>query len=65
MASVSGDTAKEHHVVRLDTFADAHAGELVSADEATGIIVFKDKAGESKTLTFGAHAIKIMRRPWR
>jgi hypothetical protein len=50
--------------VRLDSFLDAVPlkGELVSADDQTGVVVFKDAAGEQKQITLGQSAIRIMPR---
>ena len=61
---VSGDAAKAYRVVRLDSFLDAVPlkGELVSADDQTGVVVFKDAAGEQKQITLGQSAIRIMPR---
>jgi hypothetical protein len=58
---VEGDTAPGFHVIRLDNFETANKGELISADETTGEVVYKDAAGETKMLKFGLHAIKILR----
>jgi hypothetical protein len=59
---IEGEDAKLFRVVRLDTFENANKGELVSADELTGYVAYKDAAGEVKTLTLGDHAIRIMPR---
>jgi hypothetical protein len=65
MPSVNGDVAKEHYVVRLDSYATVNQGELVEADEATGLVRFRDKAGETKSVTLGEHNIRILRKTGR
>lgn len=57
---VAGDAAKLYDAVRLDNFERANRGELVSADDITGVVVYKDAAGEAKTVTLGDHAIRIL-----
>ena len=61
---VTGENAKDCRVVRLDSFADVvpAKGELISADDQTGEVVFKDATGEEKRLTLGLHAIRILTR---
>jgi len=59
---VGGEDAKRYRVVRLDSFAEANRGELISADDATGIVVYRDATGEEKTVTLGQHAIRIVPR---
>ena len=57
---VSGDEAKRWNAVRLDSFRNVNEGELVSADDQTGDVSWKDKTGEVKTLTLGLHAIRLI-----
>jgi hypothetical protein len=57
---IEGDEASKYRAVRLDTFENANKGELVSADEMTGFVSYKDATGETKTLTLGDHAIRIL-----
>ena len=58
--NVSGEAAKEYDAVRLDNFERANRGELVSADDITGIVIYKDATGEAKSITLGEHAIRIL-----
>ena len=59
---IEGDGAKAYRAVRLDSFADVNRGELVSADDETGTVQYKDKTGETCTVTLGPHAIVILRK---
>lgn len=56
---VEGDTAKHYVAVRLDSYLNAHQGELILADEDTGEVKWKDKTGVERSLTLGGHAIRI------
>ncbi|TAK81878.1 MAG: hypothetical protein EPO09_21750 [Aquabacterium sp.] len=58
--NVSGEEAKLYDAVRLDNFERANRGELISADDVSGIVIYKDAAGEAKTVTLGEHAIRIL-----
>lgn len=60
--TVSGDDAKGFNAVRLDSYANVNTGELVEANDATGLVRWKDKAGVVKSITLGEHAIRIMAR---
>lgn len=60
--NVTGEEAKRFNAVRLDNFANANAGELVEADDQTGLVKWKDSVGEVKSVTLGAHAIRIVPR---
>lgn len=57
--NVSGEDAARFNAVRLDSFLNVNDGELVEADEQSGLVRWKDKAGEVKEKTLGSHAIKI------
>ena len=57
---IDGEAAKGFRAVRLDSLENANKGELVSADEDTGAVVYKDRSGEPVTLQLGAHAIRIL-----
>ncbi len=59
---VSGDAAASFNAVRLDSFENANRGVLVSANDETGEVVYKDATGEEKKLMLGDHAIKILPR---
>jgi len=59
---IEGDAAHLYRAVRLDSFEDANRGELVSADDDTGIVVYKDTPETTKTLTLGPHAIRILKK---
>ena len=58
--NVSGDEAKGYRAVRLDSLENANNGELVSADDETGLVVYKDKTGEEVRLPLPAHSIRIL-----
>lgn len=57
---VEGDEAKLYRAVRLDSFKDANQGELVSADDLTGVVIYKDTPETTKTIVLGEHAIRIL-----
>lgn len=57
---VDGEEAKHFRAVRLDSFLNANKGELVSADDVSGIVVYKDTPETTKTLELGEHAIRIL-----
>lgn len=58
--NISGDDAKNYRAVRLDSLENANKGELVSADDETGLVVYKDKTGEEVRLPLPAHSIRIL-----
>jgi hypothetical protein len=60
MAIVSGENAKGYNAVRLDNFENANRGELIEANDETGLVKYKDAAGTEKSITLGDHAIRIM-----
>lgn len=57
---VEGEEAKRFKVVRLDSYTDAHKGELVRADDQTGSFEYRDTAETTKSVTLGEHAIRIV-----
>jgi len=57
---IEGDDAKHYRAVRLDSFLNANLGELVSADDVTGQVIYRDTPETTKTLELGDHAIKIL-----
>jgi len=57
---VEGAGAVGYKAVRIDSFADVNQGELVSADDAIGQVIWKDKVGEQKEITLGPHSIRII-----
>ncbi len=57
---VEGEEARLFKAIRLDSMSDAHRGELVLADDETGTVVYKDTPDSTKTLTLGAHMIRIV-----
>ena len=59
---VSGEEAGQYDAIRLDSFERANRGPLISADDITGVVVYRDTPESQKTLTLGAHAIKIVRK---
>lgn len=59
--NVTGENAALYNAVRLDNFENANRGPLVSADDMTGEVVYKDTPDSQKTLSLGAHAIRIIK----
>jgi hypothetical protein len=59
---IYGDDAKLYNAVRLDDFRNANLGELLLADDQSGEVSWKDSTGNTKSLTLGAHAIRIIRK---
>jgi hypothetical protein len=57
---VENEEAKHYNAVRLDNFNLANKGVLTLADDQTGEVHYTDQAGETKTMTLGAHAIRIL-----
>lgn len=57
---VEGEEAQAFKAVRLDSFLDVNKGELVSADEMTGEVRWRDHVnpGDIKSLNLGAHNIR-------
>ncbi len=52
--------------VRLDSCATINLGQLTDADEDTGFVEWLDKSGEKKSVTLGAHVVKIVpRNPYK
>ncbi len=62
---IDGEAAKEFRAVRLDSFEDANKGELVSADDITGEVVFRDTPETTKTIMLGPSAIRILPKAMR
>jgi hypothetical protein len=60
--TVSDDDAKLYDAISLSDFSSVNRGELVSADDATGVVVYRDTPESTKTVTLGLHAIRIVRR---
>jgi hypothetical protein len=59
---VSGDAAKNFDAVSLSSFLNVNRGDLVSADDDTGRVEWRNTPESVKTVTLGAGAIKIVRR---
>jgi hypothetical protein len=59
---IEGADAKLYRAVRLDTFENANKGELVSADDVTGTVIYRDTPETTKTVECGDHAIRILPR---
>lgn len=59
---VSGEEAKRFDAVSLSSFESVNRGELVSADDTTGVVQYRDTPESIKTVTLGDHAIRIVRR---
>lgn len=57
---IEGESAAEHHVIRLDSFSTVNDGVLLAADDETGFVKWKDKSDTEKSVTLGVHAIRIM-----
>lgn len=60
--TISGDEAKLYDAISLSSFLNVNRGELISADENTGVVVYKDTPESTKTVTCGEHSIRIVRR---
>lgn len=58
---IEGEAAKGRCAVRLDSFMNVNQGELLLADEDTGEVKWKDRAGVETSVTLGPHAIRILR----
>ena len=59
---VNGGAAKLFDAVSLSSFESVNRGELVSADDSTGYVQWKDTPDSMKDVTLGDHAIKIVKR---
>jgi len=57
-----GEEAAGYDAVRLDSGATINQGTLTLADDLTGDVTWKDKAGESRSEKYQAHAIAIVAR---
>lgn len=57
---IEGETAAGYIAISLSSFEQINRGVLVSADDETGTVVYKDVTGEDKTVTLGQHAIRIL-----
>ena len=57
---VEGEAAKEFIAISLSSFDQINRGELLMADDETGTVTYKDTAESQKTVTLGAHAIRII-----
>lgn len=60
---VNGEAAARFDAVRLDSFAPVNlGGDLISANEETGAVQWKDRTGETKSVTLRAHTIKLVKK---
>ncbi len=50
--NISGEEALLYNAIRLDDFSNANKGPLVSADDVTGIVIFKDTPDHNSWRTF-------------
>jgi len=52
MTAVSGEDAARFNAVRLDNFENANRGELVEADDLTGLVRYKrcNRRGQDRDL---------------
>lgn len=57
--NVSGEEALRYDAVRLDSFEVVNKGQLIEADDMTGLVKWRDSTGEEKSVTLGQHAIRI------
>jgi hypothetical protein len=57
----SVEDKRKWKLVRTDSLTDIK-GEIITADEATGECSIIDSVGETKTLNFGPHGIRIVGR---
>lgn len=63
--TVSGDDAKLYDAVSLSSMLSVNRGELVSADDQTGVVVWRDTPDSTKTVTLGDHAIRVVKKHGR
>lgn len=56
---VSGEGAAAYQAVRLDSFDTVNQGVLLSADDETGEVVWRDRTGNEVKATLGQRAIII------
>lgn len=59
---VSGEDAKRFNAVRLDSYANVNTGELVEADDATGVVKWHDTPDTVKTVSLGERQIRLVPR---
>lgn len=63
VVTIEGPQAKRFKVVALDSLADLHKGQLISADTMTGTFSWYDHVtGEPRTVHVPPHSIKIVLR---
>jgi hypothetical protein len=62
LMEVTGENAANHYVIRRDDYKTVNDGVLISADDVTGRVVWKDKTDTQKEITLGDHMIAIMRK---
>ena len=58
--NVSGEAAAALNAIRLDDMTTVNKGILVSADDQTGAVTWKDKLGTDQTVTLGPHSIRLI-----
>lgn len=61
---VQGEDAARYKVVRRDSCMDAIPSKttLVSADDVSGVIIYRDQSGENRQMTLDARNMRIIRR---
>ena len=57
---VSGEEAMRYQAVRKDTLETVNRGPLIMADEETGRVEWRTRAGETSAITLGPQSIKLM-----
>lgn len=57
---VTGDAAKKFDAIRLDSFEPVNKGELLEANEETGMVRWNGHGGGQNSVTLGPKSIKIM-----
>lgn len=60
--NITGSEAADYDAVRTDSFRTVNEGVMTAANDETGYVAWKDRAGEARAVTLGSHAIRLVRR---
>lgn len=60
--NVSGEMASAYEAISLSNFETVNKGKLVAADDETGAVQWIDQTGETRSVTLGQRAIRILPR---
>ena len=58
---IAGEDAKRWAAVRLDTLEQVNTGVLTLADDLLGTVEWCDKTGNTRTVSLGPQAIRLIR----